>query len=248
MQKALRPLCAGLTAMLGSSLYACGENDAGLENDREPLAPDGPSASETPQPTPEPLPDLVLDAAYLADTTVLDTVTVDNECLLAQRCVSGLGERRVVRFGSRMGNLGDADFILGAPGSDNALWTRNTCRDSFELPGFARYELIDRATGEQAAVGAKNGSCVADSERWIEESGTSCERYACGLQGISPGCADNYGAALECQWIDITDVPAGVYELVVTINADRRFVERDYGNDVVRVQLRLDASAVSVEP
>ena len=50
-----------------------------------------------------PLPDLVLDAAYLVDTTRFDIQHIDDPCALQQRCATGLGDRRVVRFGSRMG-------------------------------------------------------------------------------------------------------------------------------------------------
>jgi len=194
-----------------------------------------------------PLPDLVLDGAYLLDTTVMDRVTVDNMCLLQEGCVTGLGERKVVRFGSRTGNLGSADFRLGAPALGNPLWTRNTCRESYDLVGFARYALIDRATGETVVAGAKNGFCIADADQWKSEAFGLCNVYDCDEQGISQGCADNYGSDLECQWVDVTDVPSGAYELQVTINADRNVAELDYANNVVRVQLEIEGDELSVE-
>lgn len=194
------------------------------------------------------LPDLVLDAAYLVDTTTLDTVTVDDMCLLQESCVTGLGERRVVRFGSRTGNVGNADFVLGATVMSNPLWTFDTCQEAYDLVGFARYVLLDRATGETVVVGAKNGFCIADAEQWTAESGASCDVYDCSNQGISRGCADNYGSALECQWVDVTDVPPGEYELRVTINADRNVEELDYENNTVRVPIELSQTSVTVVP
>ena len=34
-------------------------------------------------------------------------------------------------------------------------------------------------------------------------------RYNCGRQGIQRGWADSYYNGLECQYIDVTDVPPG---------------------------------------
>ena len=34
-------------------------------------------------------------------------------------------------------------------------------------------------------------------------------RYDCAHQGISAGWADQYHKNLDCQWIDVTDVPDG---------------------------------------
>jgi lysyl oxidase len=196
-----------------------------------------------------PLPDLVLDAAYLRDTTALDEVSVDDVCLVNAGCVTGEGRRRVVRFGSRIGNIGDADFIIGAPAADNPLWTLNACHQTLELLDFARYELIDAATGAIILVGVKNGFCVSDSEEWSSAFRSYCPQvYDCSRQGISPGCADNYGSALQCQWVDITDIPAGDYELRVTINASRSVPESDYTNNVVSSRLRIANDGIAIEP
>lgn len=35
------------------------------------------------------------------------------------------------------------------------------------------------------------------------------------FKGLGPGCYDTYHANIDCQWIDITDVPPGNYILKV---------------------------------
>lgn len=218
-----------------------------------PSSPEGPAPNggEERPPEPgvatEPLPDLVLDAAYLIDTTVEDDVEIHDTCLVGDGCVTGLGPRRVVRFGSRTGNVGSADLRIGAPELSNPYWTRNACNSALDLAGFARYELRDASTGEVVVTGFKNGFCIADAEPWDVDEDRSCERFTCNDQGISRGCADNYGSALQCQWVDITDVPPGAYSLRVMINAARSIVELDYANNVVDVNLEITEDEVRVE-
>ncbi|HKO94137.1 MAG TPA: lysyl oxidase family protein [Polyangiaceae bacterium] len=239
-----RPWWLGLLAGLAC---ACGGDDnpgaaAKPPSSLEP-APEGPRPGSAAS---GPLPDLVLDAAYLLDTTVLDTVNVEDPCSLQEQCVTGLGQRRVVRFGSRMGNIGNADFVLGDPDQDNPLWTFDTCQMSFNLVGFSRYELRDAASGESVLRGTKRGFCISDPEPWIPESGALCEQYDCNHQGISPGCADNYGSSLPCQWVDVTGIPSGSYELEVGINSDRQVAEQDYANNVVTLRLQLTEDDIQV--
>jgi hypothetical protein len=211
-------------------------------------AGDGPASSDAGPAVPAgPLPDLVLDAAYLVDTTIEDVVDTDDVCLMNEGCVTGLGERRVVRFGSRTGNIGTADFLLGRPEAGNPFWTYDACQDAYDLVGFAFYELFD-ATGARVLTGVKNGFCIRDSEPWLLEGGPSCRSFDCNGQGIGQGCADNYGSELQCQWVDITGVPAGTYTLRVTVNANRQIAELDYSNNVVSVNLEILDSSVRVLP
>ena len=83
---------------------------------------------------------------------------------------------------------------------------------------------------EKVAHGHKASFCLEDSD---------CEPgymkvYNCankGDQGISVNCADNYKNTLDCQWIDITDVPYGNYSLRVYVNPLREVAESDWLNN-----------------
>jgi hypothetical protein len=248
-------VCLASAAPSGG-LVACGGDEGGVTSELAPLTPREPAIGGRAagrrraggEASTEPLPDLVLDAAYLIDTVEEDRVTIENRCLIVAGCVSGLGQRRVVRFGSRTGNVGNADLRLGTPSPANPYYTFDACQEEFSLMGFARYELLAASSGEVVATGIKNGFCIRDSEPYELEGGPRCATYDCNRQGIGRGCSDNYGSSLECQWLDITDVSSGAYTLRVMLNASFALAELDYSNNVVEVPLRIGESRVSVEP
>jgi len=80
------------------------------------------------------------------------------------------------------------------------------------------------------AHGQKASFCLEDSDC---ESGYK-KVYNCtdkGDQGITVNCADNYSNRIDCQWIDITDVPFGNYSLRVDANPSRMVTESDWLNN-----------------
>ena len=67
---------------------------------------------------------------------------------------------------------------------------------------------------------------------------------------ISPGWADVYGTGLQCQWIDVTDVPDGNYRLRVRVNSavPRVIAEDDVLPNEVVVPITIAGQHVSVTP
>src|SRR5262249_22483674 len=63
--------------------------------------------------------------------------------------------------------------------------------------------------------------------------------FNCSNQGIHRGYQDIYSSFLDCQWIDVTDVPPGQYILSVTVNYGRAVAELDYSNNEVRVPVTI---------
>jgi hypothetical protein len=142
------------------------------------------------------LPDLVIDGAYLMATIQQDVVDASaDQCLFNEGCVTGEGPRRVVRFGTRSGNVGSADVVVGEPVAGNPLWEFDACHQHFHFEGYARYDLVDASTGQVLPIGNKNGFCLRDLDSW---DNPSCGTYDCDYQGISVGCADVYTPDLDC--------------------------------------------------
>lgn len=197
-----------------------------------------------------PLPDLVLDAGYLEATiqqAVVDA-TLD-QCLIDERCITGPGLRRVVRFGTRSGNIGTADLVAGRPTLDNPMWEYDACHDHFHFEGYAQYDLIDAATSSVLPIGVKHGFCLRDLGSWDGSvPAERCSLYDCDYQGLGVGCYDVYVPELDCQWVDITDVAPGEYELRVTVNSEARIQELDRSNNSASVRLLITADTVRVVP
>lgn len=60
------------------------------------------------------------------------------------------------------------------------------------------------------------------------------------IHGISAGWGDLYGSELDCQWIDITDVPPGPYVLEIAIDEGHLLDELDVTNNTASVQVNLE--------
>jgi hypothetical protein len=63
--------------------------------------------------------------------------------------------------------------------------------------------------------------------------------FDCNNQGLHIGYEDVYPSSIDCQWIDVTGVPAGTYILSVVINGDKYLPESDYTNNEARVQVQI---------
>jgi hypothetical protein len=197
-------------------------------------------------PPPEALPDLIVDGTYLMATVQEDVVDASADmCLFAEGCVNGPGLRRVVRFGTRSANVGGADVIVGRPEAGNPSWEFDACHQHYHFEGYASYELLTDG-GARLPIGNKNGFCLRDLDNWTGSA--SCGTYDCEYQGIGVGCADVYTPDLPCQWIDITDVAAGTYELLVTVNSEDVIRESDTSNNSASVTIEIRADAVRVIP
>ncbi|WP_103350759.1 lysyl oxidase family protein [Amycolatopsis sp. CA-128772] len=124
----------------------------------------------------------------------------------------------------------------------------------WHLMNFEHFALVS-PQGKTVVTDRKNGFClgdrfqVADAGRLARVPGGTgpdadlaatlrdnmCRHHEPGaldvLEGISVGSGDDYKYTVDFQWLDITRVPAGTYDLVNTVNADRTLLETDYRNN-----------------
>ncbi len=175
-----------------------------------------------------PLPDLSIDTDYLIQSTeiVLRDFSAES-CSLQEGCVGMAGERKLLRFSLRTPNTGDGDLFLGDP-SGNTLFEYSTCHDHYHFTGYAEYRLIDSA-GQVAATGHKQAFCLLDYDPLFDGAGPA--KYTCQFQGIQKDWSDIYESTLPCQWVDITGVPGGDYQLEVRVNFDHILAETDFTNN-----------------
>jgi len=187
---------------------------------------------------PELLPDLSVDATYLANTLEIQTRSFNtSSCAWVEGCLNGLGERRLLRFGTRTPNFGTADLNIGPPaGNPNLVWS--PCHGHYHFEDYAEYRLVDME-GNVVATGHKQAFCLMDINRLDPNAPRTSGHYGCSNQGISMGWADTYSAGTECQWIDITGVPAGQYQVEIHVNPARVFGELDYSNNISRATIEI---------
>jgi hypothetical protein len=191
-------------------------------------------------------PDLIVRQDVLETSIYLTTINANDGCLIEEGCLQGYGLRDIIRFSTRIDNIGEKDYFIGQPSNDNTQFTWDNCHNHFHYDGYAEYVLYDEG-GTIYPIGFKNGFCVLDLG-----CTTGTAQYGCGYMGISAGCYDEYWSALECQWIDVTDVPDGRYVFVTRVNWDNApdalgQVEKDSINNWAQVCILLDRSSGSLE-
>lgn len=134
------------------------------------------------------------------------------------------------------------------------LW--HAIHDHFHYKDFANYTLEylrplpGNPVNDQVpeTVIQKSTFCMRDNSAinltipnaTTSPSYTNCNKYH---QGVSVGWADVYPATLSDQYVDVSDLPPGIYKLSFTLDPEQRFVEGDYNNNEASTLIELNVPA-----
>lgn len=183
----------------------------------------------------------------LRDSIFMQYVPMSHlQCALEEGCLSkqasrslGSSYRRLLRFDSFVINLGTGDFI---PYEDQSDWEYHECHHHYHShKEFTSYELL-YLNGTLATEGHKASFCLEDSQCLFGNQRFHCSGHR--PQGISVGCGDLYSSRLDCQWLDVTEVPNYTeYDLKITANPSRNPAELDFCNNVVTCRISVQAGA-----
>jgi hypothetical protein len=182
-------------------------------------------------------PDLIIRTDVLEHQWVVRDETLPADyCSVIEGEVTP-GDHRLIRFTVTAANVGDQDIHIGDPAAhfaaNDGLFEFATCHQHFHFRNYAKYELIDPATGHVWKA-AKRGFCMLDTDPNPSSLGPepprnptyrSCGDYThAGDQGISHGWSDTYRFFLGGQYfvLDGGDnqppVPPGQYIIRITAN------------------------------
>jgi hypothetical protein len=133
--------------------------------------------------------------------------------------------------------------------------------DHWHVQGVVTYEtwkLNDRADTQRR--GGKTGFCFLDSEPWdLSVPHARASPYYregwCGVRasltnraGLSVGWADNYPWYFAFQWIDITGLPGGTYQVRVTADIQDYYDERVERDNCVWTRIHIPAPGSANPP
>src|SRR5215213_10841262 len=121
----------------------------------------------------------------------------------------------------------------------------------WHLGDLESYELIRLDNGTKVGTGAKEGFCFFDNAVF----GSTQDRFyrGCGKNpdalhvkmGLSRGWGDLYGASTVGQYIDVTNLTSGRYELRATADGPNWFLESNDSNNFTWVEIQISRSGSS---
>ena len=129
--------------------------------------------------------------------------------------------------------------------------------DHWHVEGVAVYEAWKEGDLTTTRRGAKTGFCFLDGTPWnfsvkgarrspyYQESWCGVHHSLTNRVGLSAGWGDNYPWHFAYQWIDITGLPGGTYQVRVTVDIQNFYDERVERDNCVWTRIRIPASGTN---
>jgi hypothetical protein len=122
----------------------------------------------------------------------------------------------------------------------------------FHFNDYAKYTLRPASSnGQSERYGEKVTFCLMDTDRIDHRLAGAPKRAhytSCGIQrqGISVGWGDAYRYYLDGQWIDITGLANGDYDLILELDPKGKIIETNDGDNTSTVRIRITGDTVEV--
>ncbi|GGN03723.1 lysyl oxidase [Lentzea pudingi] len=133
------------------------------------------------------------------------------------------------------------------------------------------YFQLRKPDGSVVVTDRKNGFCIGDRYEVSDDlpnrptdpatpagqlakrlDGHMCEHHNPSaldvLFGISVGSGDDYKHEVDFQWLDLTHVKSGVYDVVNVVNSDRALLEKNYDNNAASIAISVQWPDDAVNP
>jgi hypothetical protein len=113
--------------------------------------------------------------------------------------------------------------------------------ETYELRRAADFGLVGRDRKSGFCLGDRSGHAThaAAPPRFQTQCGLGDPTLLLVHEGISPGWIDRYPAYFHGQYVDVTGLPAGLYDLTHRVNPRFELLESNYADDAASVLLRL---------
>ena len=151
-------------------------------------------------------PDLQVVGDDLFNHRIIYRYFDEESCALQENAIGAAGWRRLLQFDATVHNIGGTALDIGAVVAEDPLtnmFTYNACHDHFHFSNYGEFGF----ESEGQAAGSKQAFCVESTSRFSNnETSPLTHDFSCSFQGIQAGWVDEYGAGLDVQWIDVTDV------------------------------------------
>ncbi|SDG06035.1 Lysyl oxidase [Lentzea fradiae] len=202
-----------------------------------------------------------IGAVRLRFTTAIDNVGDGPLLLHAHRgttLVSSMKVRQAIQSGVD-GSIARTYEEARRATRASAYYEPAPTHEHWHLLHFEYFQLRTPG-GDVVVTDRKNGFCIGDRYRVADDLphrpadhdspagqvARQLDGHMCGHHhpsakdttfGISVGSGDDYRKEVDFQWLDLTRVPSGVYDVVNVVNSDRTLLEKSYDNNASSIAI-----------